>query len=100
MCDLNFNILTCDQNITSLTCDHNITSLMYNQNITSLMCNQNITFNVLSKYEQSTVVPTKSDSDVIQLLSKTLKCTLHLSYRESIDHLCFNPILHIGLIQK
>ena len=32
--------------------------------------------------KRATVVPTKSDSDVIlclQLLSKTLKCTLHLS---------------------
>ena len=49
------------------------------------------------------VVPTKSDSDVIlclQLLSKTLTCTLHLSKRESIDHLCINPILWIGLIHK
>ena len=45
-----------------------------------------------------TVVSTKSDSDVIfclQLLSKTLTCTLHLSQRESIDHLFINPILSI-----
>ena len=45
-----------------------------------------------------TVMPTKSDSDVIlcsQLLSKTLTCTLHLSIRESIDHLCINPSLCI-----
>ena len=51
----------------------------------------------------STVVPTKSDSDVIlclQLLSKTLTCTLHLSIHESIDHLCINPILWKGLIHK
>ena len=44
------------------------------------------------------VVPTKSDSDVIfclQSLSKTLTCTLHLSIRESINHLCINPILRI-----
>ena len=50
-----------------------------------------------------TVLPTKSDSDVIlclQLLSKTLTCTLHLSKHESIDHLCINPILWIGLIHK
>ena len=47
------------------------------------------------------VVPIKSDSDVIlclQLLSKTLTSKLHLSIRESIDHLCINPILWIGLI--
>ena len=51
----------------------------------------------------STVVPTKIDSDIIlclQLLSKTLLCTLHLSICESIDHLCINPILWIGLIPK
>ena len=50
-----------------------------------------------------TVVPTKSDSDVIfclQLISKTLTCTLHLSLSELIDHLCINPILRIGLIHK
>ena len=49
--------------------------------------------------ELFTVVPTKSDSDVklcLQLLSKTLTCILHLSKRESIDHLCINPILMIG----
>ena len=48
-------------------------------------------------------MPTKSGSDVIfclQVLSKTLTCTLHLSYRESIDHLCINPIHRIGLIHK
>ena len=51
----------------------------------------------------STVVPTKSDSDVklcLQLLSKTLTCTLHLSIRKSIDHLSINPILWIGLVHK
>ena len=59
-----------------------------------------------SKHEQDplyTVVPAKSDSDVIfclQLLSKTLICTFHLSKRESIDHLCINPIRRIGLIHK
>ena len=50
-----------------------------------------------------TVLPTKSDSDVIlclRLLSKTLTCTLHLSLRELIDLLCINPILRIGLIHK
>ena len=41
------------------------------------------------------VVPTKSDIDVIlclQLLSKTLTCTLHLSIRKSIYHLCIISI--------
>ena len=50
-----------------------------------------------------TVLPVKSDSDVVfclQLLCKTLFCTLHLSLRESIDHLSINPILQIGLIHK
>ena len=48
-------------------------------------------------------MPTKSDSDEIfslQLLSKTLTCTLKLSLRESRDHLYINPILRIGLINK
>ena len=48
-----------------------------------------------------TVVPTKSDSDPIlclQSLSKTFKFTLHLTQRESIDHLCIYSILRIGLI--
>ena len=52
---------------------------------------------------QATVVPTKSDSDImfcLQLLGKKLTCTLHLTYCESIDHLCINPILWIGLIHK
>ena len=38
--------------------------------------------NVSKKSESLTAVPTKSDSDVLlclQLLSKTLTCTLHLS---------------------
>ena len=30
------------------------------------------------------------------IFSKTLTCTQHLSYRESIDHLCFKPILRLG----
>ena len=44
-----------------------------------------------------TVVPTKSDSDVI-----IWDCyvNLHVSSRESIDHLCTNPILRTGLIHK
>ena len=33
-------------------------------------------------------------------LSKTFTCTLDLNKRESIDHLCINPILCIGLIHK
>ena len=48
---------------------------------------------------RATVMPTKSDSDVVlclQLLSKKLNCTLYLSECESIDHLCINPILRIG----
>ena len=47
-----------------------------------------------------TVVPTKSDSDIIfclQLLSKILTCIVHLSQRELIDHLCINPILNQSL---
>ena len=54
-------------------------------------------------YYKATVVPTKSDSGEIlclKLLSNLLTCTLHLSIRESIDHLCINPILWIGLIHK
>ena len=50
-----------------------------------------------------TVVPTKSGSHVIvclQLLSETITCTLHFCLRESIDHLCINPILRIGLMHK
>ena len=57
----------------------------------------------LSINEIVTVVPILSDSDVIiclQLLSKALTCTLHLSLSESIDQLCINPILRIGLIHK
>ena len=51
----------------------------------------------------STVVPANSDSDVVlclQLLSKTLTRTCYLSWGESIDHSCINPILRIGLIHK
>ena len=50
-----------------------------------------------------TVVPTKSNSDVIlclQLPSQTLMSKLHLNQLKLIDHLCFNPILWIGLIHK
>ena len=57
----------------------------------------------ITKKQQVTVVPTKSDSDVIlclQLLSKKLTCILHLSVRKLIDHLCIYPILWIGLIHK
>ena len=49
--------------------------------------------NNASAVVHSTVMPTKSDSDVIfclQFLSKTLTCTLHLTYPESIDHVCIN----------
>ena len=51
----------------------------------------------------TTVVPTRKDSDILsrlQLLSKTSTCTPHLRQRESIDHLCINPILRIGPIHK
>ena len=54
----------------------------------------------------TTAVPTKSDSDAVlglvskTWLSKTLTCTLHFSEPKSIDHLCINPILRIGLIHK
>ena len=51
----------------------------------------------------ATVVQTESDSDVIvclQLLSEILTCTLHFCLRETIDHMCINPILWIGLIHK
>ena len=51
----------------------------------------------------STVVPSKNDIDIVpclQLSSKTLTCTLHLNYCESIDHSCINPILWIGSIHK
>ena len=56
---------------------------------------------ILDNILNTTVVPTKSDIGAIfclQLLSKTLTCTLNLSLRESRDHLCINPILWIGLI--
>ena len=36
----------------------------------------------------------------LQLLNKTLTCALHLSQHDSIDHLCINHILRIGLIHK
>ena len=53
--------------------------------------------------ELVTVMPTKSDSDVTlcsQYQGKKITCTLHLIYHESIDHLCINPILRIGLMHK
>ena len=56
-----------------------------------------------SSLTPSTVVPANSDSGVVlclQLLSKTLTRTFYLSWGESIDHLCINPILRIGLIHK
>ena len=55
------------------------------------------------KIPTHTAVPTKSDSDVIfclRLLRKTLAYTLLLRQCKSIDHLCINPILRIGLIHK
>ena len=62
-----------------------------------------ITILLLAFYMFHTVVPTKSDSDdmfCLQLLNQTLACTHNLSLCESIDHLCINPILRIGLIHK
>ena len=50
-----------------------------------------------------TVMPAKSDSDVVfclQLLSKILTYTLRFCLFKSIDHLCINPIRRIGLIHK
>ena len=41
----------------------------------------------------STVLPAKSDSDV-------MFCLQIYGVLESIDHLCFNPILQIGLKHK
>ena len=69
-----------------------LTSLIMKQTTSphELFCN--ITLSITNIY---IVVPSKSDSDVIlclQLLSLTLPCTLHYSKRESIDHLCINPI--------
>ena len=66
----------------------------------SMVCRVSVNNDFL---EDSTVVPNKSDSDVmlrLQFLSKTLTCTLHLSMHESIDHLCINPILWIGLMHR
>ena len=53
----------------------------------------------IQAHAPATAVQTKSDREVIfcfQLLSKTLICTPHLSQRESIYHMCINPILQIG----
>ena len=58
---------------------------------------------IVTKFYSQVLSCQPSDSDVIlclQLLSRTLKCTLYLSWNESIDHLCINPILRIGLIHK
>ena len=55
------------------------------------------------EFSEATVMPAKSDSDVVfclQLLSKTLTCTLHLNQCESIYHVCINAILRIGLMHK
>ena len=41
----------------------------------------------------ATVVPTKSDSDV-------MFCLQSITFLSSIDHLCINPIHRIGLIHK
>ena len=57
---------------------------------------------MMSRYS-TTVVPTKSDSGVIfclQLLCKNITLYTPLKLRESIDYLCINPILQIGLIHK
>ena len=78
------------------------------QQMTTKACNitQHAKLVFLILQDEHTVVPAKSDSDVIfclQSFSKTLTCTRHLkclSSRESIDHLCINPILQIGLIHK
>ena len=43
--------------------------------------------------EHSTVLPAKSDSDV-------MFCLQCIGDLESIDHLCINPIHRIGLIHK
>ena len=60
-------------------------------------------YRVLDLRKSGTVLPAKSDSDILfclQLFNKILTCTLHLSYCESIYHMCINPILQIGLIHK
>ena len=58
-------------------------------------------FELLIIRVKTTVLPAKSDGDVVfclQLLSKTSTCTLHLCFREFIDNLCINPVLRKGLI--
>ena len=50
-------------------------------------------FGVLLSLTRCTVVPTKSDSGV-------MFCLQIYQDLESIDHLCINPILRIGLIHK
>ena len=62
----------------------------------------NFTPKEVALYFGDTVMPTKSDSDVIlclQLLTKITR-SLCLIQRASIDHLCVNPIQRIGLIHK
>ena len=58
---------------------------------------------------RSTVLPVKDNSDVIlclQLLNKTLTCTLHLRIRESIGHMCIlvdrinTNLIMFGIILK
>ena len=51
----------------------------------------------------STVVPTKSDSDIIfclKLLSQILTCTPHLCLHKLIDRLCINPSDHKSLSKQ
>ena len=48
---------------------------------------------VNSYFYKATVLPAKSDSDVIF-------CLQVITDLESIDHLCINPIHRIGLIHK
>ena len=72
---------------------------------TTIIVDQNVRLFIIAvDYVLSyTALPAKSDSNVmfcLQLLSKTLTCTLHLSQCESIDHVCINPILPTGLIHK
>ena len=80
-----------------------LTVLLSDLNHNATRCKQNILCvesDVIGR-DDSTILPAKSDSDVmfcLQLLSKTLNCTHHLGSRDSKDLLCINPILWIGLI--
>ena len=54
-----------------------------------------VVFKVFANVCGTSFVLSKSDSDVmlcLQLLSKTISCTLHLSMCESTDHLCINHV--------